>query len=143
IFNEKRALVVKSSIMVVSVGGRSAGISVDSRLLCKTNILANEIAIVYPAEHQYNQPVRSLVGSGTSKYEDSESEMQTSIRNGALWIQKAVKSFAPDKNTVTLADKTTLTYEYLVVAAGVEIDWDSIKGLKDALGSEQVCSNYS
>lgn len=134
---------MKSSFKVVIVGGGTAGISVASRLLRKSNILANEIAIVDPAEHHYYQPLWTLVGGGASKRQDSERKMASLIPNGAVWIQEAVESFAPDTNTVTLADNTSLTYEYLVVAAGVEIDWDSIKGLKDALGSEQVCSNYS
>lgn len=134
---------MKSSFKVVIVGGGSAGISVAARLLRKSNMLANEVAIIDPAEHHYYQPLWTLVGGGASKKQDSERKMESLIPNGAVWIQDAVEAFKPETNQVVLTDKKELTYDYLVVAAGVEIDWDSIKGLKAALGSEQVCSNYS
>lgn len=35
-----------------------------------------------------------------------------------------------------------LQYEYLVVAAGLQIDWDKIKGLKDTIGRNGVVSIY-
>jgi sulfide:quinone oxidoreductase len=34
-------------------------------------------------------------------------------------------------------------YDYLIVAAGIQINWSEIKGLKDTIGKNGVCSNYS
>jgi sulfide:quinone oxidoreductase len=34
-------------------------------------------------------------------------------------------------------------YEYLVVATGLECNWDKIKGLPETLGKNGVTSNYS
>ncbi len=36
-----------------------------------------------------------------------------------------------------------LSYDYLVVAPGIQINWDQIKGLKESIGKDGVCSNYS
>lgn len=36
-----------------------------------------------------------------------------------------------------------ITYDYMVVATGVELDWDRIKGLKETIGKNGVCTNYS
>lgn len=35
------------------------------------------------------------------------------------------------------------SYDVLIVAAGIQLDWDKVKGLKEALGKNGVCSNYS
>ncbi|MDQ6594847.1 hypothetical protein [Bacillus salipaludis] len=34
-----------------------------------------------------------------------------------------------------------LDYDYLVVAAGIQIDWTKVKGLKESIGKNGVCSN--
>jgi sulfide:quinone oxidoreductase len=36
-----------------------------------------------------------------------------------------------------------LSYDYLVVCPGLQLDWDKIEGLKETLGKNNVCSNYS
>jgi sulfide:quinone oxidoreductase len=36
-----------------------------------------------------------------------------------------------------------LSYDFLVVAPGIQIDWHKIEGLKEAIGHDGVCSNYS
>lgn len=61
----------------------------------------------------------------------------------ADWIQDKVIKVNPEENTVTLADGKRIGYDYLVVAAGIQVNWDNIKGLKDALGKNGVTSNYS
>ena len=55
------------------------------------------------------------------------------------------KSFDPDNNSVKLANGETHTYDVLVVAAGIQIDWGKIPGLKESVGKAGtgVCSNYS
>lgn len=134
---------MKTSYRVVIVGGGSAGISVAARLLRQSQALMGEVAIIDPAEKHYYQPLWTLVGGGAAKKEDSERSMGSLIPQGAVWIQDAVASFSPKDNALTTAEGTTLTYDYLVVASGIEINWHAIKGLPEALGTKNVCSNYS
>ncbi|MFB5284067.1 FAD/NAD(P)-binding oxidoreductase [Peribacillus sp. Hz7] len=134
---------MKTSFKVVIVGGGTAGISVAARLLRKSHSLSEDIAIVDPANKHYYQPLWTLVGGGASKKENSEREMESVIPQGATWIQAAVQSFTPEHNQIYLNNGEILSYEYLVVAGGIEINWNAIKGLKEALGTKQVCSNYS
>ncbi len=41
-----------------------------------------------------------------------------------------------------LADGRTVTYDLLVVAVGIKLDWAGIKGLEATLGRNGVTSNY-
>ncbi|KIL76448.1 FAD/NAD(P)-binding oxidoreductase [Bacillus badius] len=128
---------------IIIVGGGSAGISTAARLLNGMKSLAGDIAIIDPADHHYYQPLWTLVGGGAAKKEDTERSMKEVIPEGAVWVQQAVASFDPKKNEVKLENGETLSYDYLVAAAGIEIHWDGVKGLKEALGKGGVCSNYS
>src|SRR5690606_15663161 len=61
----------------------------------------------------------------------------------ATWIRDAAEAFEPERNAVKLASGKTLTYEQLVVAPGIQLDWNKIEGLPAALGKDGVTSNYS
>lgn len=134
---------MKTSYKVVIVGGGAGGISVASRLLRQTVSLEGEIAIIDPAGKHYYQPLWTLVGGGASKKVDTEREMASVIPEGAIWIQDAVSTFNPNENEIVCANGTILSYDYLVVTSGIELNWGAIKGLEEALGTKQVCSNYS
>ena len=69
--------------------------------------------------------------------------MESLIPKKADWIQDSVTQMEPDTNHVVLSNGQTIGYDYLVVAAGIQINWDKIKGLKEALGKDGVTSNYS
>ena len=43
---------------------------------------------------------------------------------------KSVVKLFPSENKILLDDGLLLEYEILIVAAGIQINWDSIKGLK-------------
>lgn len=134
---------MKTSYKVVIVGGGAGGISVASRLLRQTAALKGDIAIIDPADKHYYQPLWTLVGGGVSNKADTEREMESVIPEGTVWIQGAVSSFTPDENEIECTNGTILSYDYLVVASGIELNWGAIKGLEEALGTKQVCSNYS
>lgn len=126
---------------IVIVGGGTAGISVAARLLNAEPAL--KVAIVEPSEKHYYQPLWTLVGAGVFPATASERNEEDLIPAGATWIRDYVESFHPEKNSVTTRNGEAITYDYLVVAPGIQIQWDQVKGLKEALGKNGVCSNYS
>lgn len=134
---------MKNHYKVVIVGGGTAGITVAARLLRQSNTFKNEIAIFDPADVHYYQPLWTLVGAGVSKKETSARSMESVIPDGAVWIKEGIKTFNPDQNEVNTTKDKSFTYDYLVVAAGIEINWGGIKGLEETLGKNGVCSNYS
>ncbi|PHN05910.1 NAD(P)/FAD-dependent oxidoreductase [Flavilitoribacter nigricans] len=128
---------------VLIIGGGSAGITVGAMLRNKPNPPA--VTIVDPSDKHYYQPIWTLVGAGVFPKEVSERSEADYIPPGADWIKAAVSTFDPDNNSVQLSDGSTHTYDVLVVAAGIQIDWDATPGLKDSVGKPGtgVCSNYA
>jgi sulfide:quinone oxidoreductase len=126
---------------IVIIGAGNAGISVASKLLLKNKKL--DIALVDPAQKHYYQPAWTLVGSGVFDISKTEREQSSVIPSGTIWIQKKVTTFLPEENKILLDDESTLEYEYLIVAPGIQLNWSEIKGLQDTLGKNGVCSNYS
>ncbi|MGG6432795.1 FAD/NAD(P)-binding oxidoreductase [Anoxybacillus sp. D401a] len=130
-------------VKVAIVGAGSAGISIAARLLRKNRQLHGQVLVIDPSDKHYYQPLWTLVGGGAAKVEDSVREQASLIPDGARWLKEAVDTFSPENNTLKTKEGSTVRYDYLVVAAGVEIFWDQIKGLKETIGKNGVCSNYS
>lgn len=128
---------------VAIVGAGSAGISVAARLIRGASKLQGQIVIIDPATKHYYQPLWTLVGGGAAKKEVTERDQASLIPAGVDWLQESVERFHPEANSLLTAEGTQIGYDYLVVAAGIQIDWDGIKGLKESIGKNGVCSNYS
>lgn len=128
---------------IVVVGAGSAGISVAAQLLNKNSNL--DIAIIDKAEKHYYQPLWTLVGAGVFDREETERLQADYIPSGATWIKEYVSAFDPDNNSVSLTDGSKVTYDVLLVTAGIQINWDAIPGLTESVGKpgSGVVSNYS
>jgi sulfide:quinone oxidoreductase len=126
---------------IVIVGGGTAGITVAARLLNADPTL--DVAIIEPAAKHYYQPLWTLVGGGIYPREESERDEADLIPPGATWIQDHAETFEPESNRVRTRGGRDITYEDLVVAPGLQINWGQIPGLLESVGGDGVCSNYS
>jgi sulfide:quinone oxidoreductase len=126
---------------IVIAGGGNAGISVAAQLLRQNKQL--DIAIIDPADKHYYQPAWTLVGAGVFNIKDTEKNEADVMPKGVKWIKQKVVSFQPESNSLTLGNNDTIHYQYLIVAPGIQLNWHEIKGLKETLGKNGVCSNYS
>lgn len=126
---------------IVIVGGGTAGITVAARL--KNADASLDVAVIEPSEKHYYQPLWTLVGGGMFEADESARNEAELIPYGVNWIKKRVASFSPAANSITTDDGETIGYDYLVVAPGIQINWDQVKGLKESVGKDGVCSNYS
>lgn len=126
---------------IVIVGGGSAGISVAARLF--RTLKHPDVAIIEPSEDHYYQPLWTLVGGGVFPKERSHRLEKRYIPHGATWIKERVVELCPDENKVLLEGGRAVEYDYLVLAAGIQIDWGKIKGLEGHLRQGGLCSNYA
>ncbi|MGA1429944.1 MAG: FAD/NAD(P)-binding oxidoreductase, partial [Vulcanococcus sp.] len=126
---------------VLIVGGGAAGITVAARL--KKTRPSLDVAILEPAADHYYQPGWTLVGGGVFTLEQTRRSEASLIPAGVTWIREGAAAFDPQNNTVTTTAGQALSYDALVVATGMKLNWDAIKGLPEALGKGGVCSNYS
>jgi len=121
-----KASVAKAKIVIV--GGGLAGMSTAARL---THALENpNITMIEPSEFSTSyQPGQTLVGAGIWEKDAVVYQRDDFIPRGTTLIQDKVLEFDPQKNTVKTAGGQTIAYDYLIVAAGVKLDFSQIEGL--------------
>lgn len=124
---------------VVVVGGGTGGITVAARL---KRAGVSDIAIIDPAEVHYYQPLWTLVGGGVSKLGTSARPMASVIPDGVRWIRDAATGVDPESQRVHLASGEEVEYDWLVMAPGIQLDWNKIDGLVETLGRNGFSSNY-
>lgn len=125
---------------VLILGAGSGGISVAARL--KKQMSASDIAIIEPGKFHYYQPLWTLVGAGVVEKEKTSRAMSTVIPSGVAWIQDRVKIVNAENKEVTCTSGKTITYDTLLVATGLKLDWGKIKGVEGQLGKNGLCSIY-
>jgi sulfide:quinone oxidoreductase len=125
---------------ILIIGGGNAGLSVASQLLHKRSNL--KIAIVDPSEKHYYQPAWTLVGAGIFDVNKTVRNEKDLIPKNTTWLKEAVSEFEPTDNKVKCISGTEITYDYMIVCPGIQLDWNKIKGLKETLGKNNISSNY-
>ncbi len=126
---------------ILIIGGGNAGISVAARLLNANRKL--DVTIVDPSDKHYYQPAWTLVGAGDFDVKETERNEKSVIPEGAFWIQKKASKFHPEENQVELEDGSRITYDFMVVCPGIQLNWQDVKGLPETIGKNGVTSNYS
>lgn len=131
---------VASSKPIVIVGGGSAGIGVAASLLARRRGL--DIVLLEPADVHYYQPGWTMVGAGVFRSGDTRRSMDSMIPKGVKWVKDKVVSFDPANDSIVLGSGSKISYDRLIVCPGLKLNWDGVEGLRDALGSNGVTSNY-
>lgn len=126
---------------VVVVGGGAGGISMGARM--KRKVGAGKVAIIEPSETHYYQPMWTLVGGGAKKLASSARPTASVIPSGVKWIKSEVKSFDPDNNSIRIGDDKEISYKYVIIALGIKLQFEKVKGLPEAFNYPKIGSNYS
>lgn len=125
---------------VLIIGGGSAGVSVAARL---RRARVDDIGLVEPSGTHYYQPLWTLVGGGCAPAKESARPQASVMPRGVAWIKDAALDIDPGNRTVTTAAGARVTYDQLVVCPGIQLDWEKIPGMAEALRTPAVSSNYT
>jgi sulfide:quinone oxidoreductase len=136
----KSFVMTSNHYQILIVGGGNAGISIAAQLLLKKRDL--KLAILEPSDKHLYQPAWTLVGGGTYNVEKTIRNQKDVIPKGATWLQERVESIDPENNRLATQKGNNYTYDYLIVAPGIQLNWHKIKGLAETIGKNNVVSNY-
>lgn len=125
---------------IVIVGGGTAGISVAARL---RRAGEEDVALIDPAGLHYYQPLWTLVGAGVTDMARTSRPESSVVPRGVRWIQDSVVEFDPSNKELAIASGARLTYDVLILCPGLELAWDMVPGLSDAMATPFAASNYA
>lgn len=127
---------------IVIAGGGAAGITIANKL--SHQLKGAEIYVIEPRDHHWYQPGQTLLLAGS--YTDTDKVMspnQQYISDEINWINDTVTAFNPDNNQLETLSGQSLSYDYLVIATGVELRFDMIEGLDTTqIGHDGIASIY-
>jgi sulfide:quinone oxidoreductase len=115
---------------IVIIGGGLAGMSTAAKL---TNELASpDITVIEPNHESCSyQPGQTLIGAGLWEKKDIIYQRDDFVPSGTKIITEKAVEFDPDNNTVTTDKGTKVKYDFLIVAAGLTLNYAGIKGLEE------------
>lgn len=132
---------IQHSCKLLIVGGGSGGCTMAAKL----SKYENDTIVLEPNEMHYYQPLFTLIGGGMKTLAQSRCPTESVLPKNVNWIQDKVSSFNPKDNSVTISNGDTINYDYMIVSVGLQLNFDKIVGLKEALDIKDsgVCTNYS
>ena len=114
---------------ILIIGGGLAGMSTAARL--SNNLDKPDITIIEPNDLSTSyQPGQTLVGAGVWSKEDITYNNKDYIPDGTTLIKAKAVEFDPDNNSVKLSNGKMIKYDFLVISAGLKLDFGKIDGLE-------------
>lgn len=126
---------------IVIVGGGAAGITVSAYLADMMRY--DDITIIEPnIEHHY-QPGYTLVAGGVFTPEEIVRPTQSLLSSDVKWLQDSVTEIDPDNNSVMTAKHGKVSYDFLVLVPGCQMDFKLVQGItREELGKGNVHCIY-
>jgi sulfide:quinone oxidoreductase len=124
---------------VLIIGGGNAGISLAARL---HRYGMTNVAIVEPRDLHYYQPLFSHIAGGRAAVSEAVRAQASVMPRGVEWIQDSVVGIDPAASSVALASGSLLGFGQVVVCPGLQLDWDAIPGLAEAVHSPSGTCHY-
>lgn len=133
---------VSTSAKIVIVGAGAAGTSLASRLASRLD--GAQITIIDARARHLYQPGFTLIAAGLKPAGYSVSDTSDWLPRSVNWIEERAAEIDPEARTVTTESGTSVAYDYLVVAAGLKLNYDMIEGMSvDLIGKNGIGSVYA
>lgn len=123
---------------VVVVGGGYGGATAAKyvRWLSDYKI---DVVLIEPQEAFISCPISNLVLSGVKQMADITTPYSAlTKRHGVTVVKDIAKSIDTRAKTVTLGGGATIGYDKLIVSPGIDLQYDTIEGLRAANASGQI-----
>jgi sulfide:quinone oxidoreductase len=119
---------------IVIVGGGLAGMACAAKL--SSSLSSPDITIIEPHPQSVSyQPGQTLVGAGLWTKGDITYNTADFVPGDVKWVKDSVTEFNPDANKVNTAANGEISYDYLIVATGLVLDYGQIEGLEGTITS--------
>lgn len=128
--NASAASVTSNAHFVIS-GAGAGGLAMANRLA--RSVRGAKITIIDAREQHHYQPGWTLVASGVWNKNKTISTTAEWIPSGVNWVRGMVTEYDPDNNRVRVDNGEVITYDYLIVACGLQLRYERIEGMDTAL----------
>ncbi|PKS11010.1 hypothetical protein jhhlp_002769 [Lomentospora prolificans] len=130
---------------IVVVGAGTAGVTVAAQLARNAQLGKPDIAIIDPASTHHYQPGWTLVGTGLKPLNEMSRPLSSVIPPNVKHYPLNVATFDPTNNVIKTSEGVEVSYDYLIVAPGLETNFAGVSGLAEALQDPKsaVSSIYS
>jgi sulfide:quinone oxidoreductase len=129
---EVQASSVKGKVVIV--GGGLAGMSTAARLKSSAGDLDITVIEPDPISVSY-QPGQTLVGAGIWEGGDIVYNRDDKLPSGVKLIKGSVTAFDPDNNKVTVDGSQEVSYDQMIIATGLMLNYGAIEGLDGVITS--------
>jgi sulfide:quinone oxidoreductase len=137
-----QAAALKTAAHIVIAGGGLGGIALANRL--SSMLEGAKITILDRRPKHYYQPGYTLVATGVWPVSKVVDEVAPLLPAGAEWVQEMVAEFDPAANRLTTDGGRKISYDFLIVATGLHLDYAAIEGMDPAaIGREGLASVYN
>lgn len=133
---------VNTQAHIVILGGGASGMAMANRLASR--LRGGKITLIEPRETHHYQPGWTMVASGVWPSDKTMRPNAQFVPQGITWIREHANGVDAESRRVELANGETLSYDYLVVATGIQLNYHLIEGMSpDLVGQHGIGSVYA
>ncbi|WP_430465819.1 NAD(P)/FAD-dependent oxidoreductase [Tabrizicola sp.] len=137
-----RAAKVATKAKIVVIGAGAAGTALVNRLVERLD--GAEITIIDGRKEHLYQPGLSLVAAGLKPANYTVSQTTDWLPKGVTLLAEKAAAIDPVAKTVATEGGTKLSYDFLIVAPGLVLDYDAVPGFSlDMVGTNGIGALYS